>query len=70
MTMSGEPSEMVKKNSDYDPISRCSILNGIAKRYHGLAENILEEIKSAGFKIKSWERENENDDLNAVATKY
>ena len=84
MTCSGEPAERIKEYYDFDPITRSTILNdksisyfglpedifkGVAVRHYGLPENILEEMKTAGFKIKSWEHENENDDLNAVAVK-
>jgi ubiquinone/menaquinone biosynthesis C-methylase UbiE len=72
MTMCGEPKGEIRKS--FDPISRCLVVNGIAGRYIGLPEEIMEEIRSAGFHIKQWEVEvasdTENqDDLYVVATK-
>ncbi|MBU4486626.1 MAG: class I SAM-dependent methyltransferase [Candidatus Delongbacteria bacterium] len=49
-TMCGEigDAEVLKV---FDPVSKCMIRNGIAGRYIGRAEDILEEFKEAGFKI-------------------
>jgi 2-polyprenyl-3-methyl-5-hydroxy-6-metoxy-1,4-benzoquinol methylase len=49
-TMCGEVmnKEMQKQ---FDPESRCLVSNGIASRYIGLPENIITEIKQAGFNI-------------------
>jgi hypothetical protein len=35
--------------------------NGIPYGYLGLAKNILDEIKKAGFRIRHWEIENNKD---------
>jgi hypothetical protein len=50
------------------------VRNGIAGRYKGLPEDIMEEIRAAGFHIKHWEVEMASDDehpdmLNLVAKK-
>jgi ubiquinone/menaquinone biosynthesis C-methylase UbiE len=70
MTMCADPSD--KRYSD--PISRYMVRNGIAGRYKGLPEDIMEEIRAAGFHIKHWEVEMASDDehpdmLNLVAKK-
>jgi hypothetical protein len=39
----------------WDPVMRCQVYNGIAGRYFGLAEDILAEVVSAGFKIRQVE---------------
>ena len=55
-TMCGEvTNEELKKH--YDPQSRCHIYKGIASRYIGLADDILGEIRNAGFQILHWEVE-------------
>jgi ubiquinone/menaquinone biosynthesis C-methylase UbiE len=43
----------------FDPKSRCLIHKGIAMRYIGLPEDILDEIREAGFHILHWEWEKE-----------
>jgi hypothetical protein len=68
--MCADPSD--KRYSD--PISRYMVRNGIAGRYKGLPEDIMEEIRAAGFHIKHWEVEMASDDehpdmLNLVAKK-
>jgi len=52
MTKCGEP-----KGEDYpfDPVTRCKIENGIATRYWGLPEQLVEEIQSGGFDISEWQ---------------
>ncbi|MFC1745854.1 methyltransferase domain-containing protein [Candidatus Riflebacteria bacterium] len=40
-----------KKIQDYDLKSRCTITRGIVSRYFGEPENMIAEIKAAGFKI-------------------
>ncbi len=44
---------------NFDVKSRCLILGGIATRYIGLPEDILDEIRAAGFEIvhREWEEE-------------
>ncbi len=55
-TMCGEvTSDELKK--DFEPKSRCHIHKGIASRYIGLAEDIIDEIRNAGFNILHWEIE-------------
>ena len=46
-----------KKIQGFDPESMCTIINGIATRYFGLADSILDEIRQAGFEIVHWEIE-------------
>ena len=60
----------------FDETSRCVIDNqGIATRYIGLHETILDEIKSAGFTIDNWrikprtDEETDMDELIVWATK-
>lgn len=50
MTMCGDPqdSQAIKY---FDPQTRCTVKNGIAGRYFGLPEEIINEIKGEGFKI-------------------
>jgi ubiquinone/menaquinone biosynthesis C-methylase UbiE len=49
-TMCGEPCESIKKN--FDAKTRCLLLpDGTAQRYIGLAEDIVKEVKEAGFKV-------------------
>jgi len=72
MTMCGDPGEEEVKKY-IDPATRCMVIDGIAGRYFGKPEDILDEIKSAGFIIKSWEinhdAENKQDGLRAAARK-
>ena len=37
---------------DYDPETRCYVQNGIAYTYQGIAEEICQEVLTAGFEIK------------------
>lgn len=53
MTMCNEPPEDVK--DCFDPVTRCMVRDGVAGRYIGLAEDILKEISSSGFAVKSSE---------------
>jgi ubiquinone/menaquinone biosynthesis C-methylase UbiE len=53
MTMCNEPAEDVK--DCFDPVTRCMVRDGVAGRYIGLAEDILKEITSSGFAVKSSE---------------
>jgi hypothetical protein len=39
---------------DFDPQTRCLIRNGIAGRYYGKPEDILEEIREPGFSVHDW----------------
>ncbi|MCK5760888.1 MAG: class I SAM-dependent methyltransferase, partial [Candidatus Delongbacteria bacterium] len=52
-TMCGEfiLEEGSEKNYVYDPESRCLVTKGFAQRYIGLPNDIIKEIKDAGFKI-------------------
>lgn len=50
-TMCGEVTNDEWKK-DFDPESRCMVIKDIARRYIGLADDILAEIKEAGFQIK------------------
>ncbi len=51
MTKCGEP-----KNADYpfDSVTRCKIEDGIATRYWGLPESLIQEVETAGFEIHKW----------------
>jgi ubiquinone/menaquinone biosynthesis C-methylase UbiE len=51
MTKCGNPKE---PNYLFDWTTRCSIVNGIATRYWGMPESILEEIRTAGFEVVNW----------------
>ena len=56
----------------FDPQSRCVVNEGIAVRYIGLAGDILDEIRSAGFHVLNWKikarkDDDEQDDLLVVA---
>lgn len=53
-TMCGEVTndEWLKQ---WDPQSRCMVVKDIARRYIGLADDVLDEIKEAGFQILHWE---------------
>ena len=68
-----ETSEEIRKH--FDPQSRYVIYDGVATRYVGLAEDILREIKEAGFRILDWrieqrkDGENDSDMLSVAATK-
>ena len=58
MARCGEPKSYVKRfdgTSGFDPVTRCLVKDGIAERYIGLSESILEEISSAGFRTLHWE---------------
>lgn len=48
----------------FDPLARCLIYQGdLAARYIGLAEDIVEEVRNAGFQILHW-RINPRQDLH------
>lgn len=51
ITLCNDPGEV----PDYDPESRCRIHNDIAFRYIGPADDILQEVRDAGFTIMDWE---------------
>ena len=58
----------------FDPDSRATVVNGIAGRYYGLPEDIVEEITTAGFRILhqeiDWANEDDpQDELIIEATK-
>lgn len=53
-TMCGEPDEP-EVAKDFDPESRCLVVDGVARRYFGRAEDILSEIKDSGFRIERHE---------------
>lgn len=53
MTMCNEPPEAIQQW--YDPLTRYQVYDGLAGRYFGLPEDILKEISSSGFAIKSSE---------------
>ena len=51
-TMCNEPVEEAVRGC-YDAESRCMIVNGIAGRYFGKAENIKQELAEAGFTLET-----------------
>lgn len=51
MTKCGDPKD---PSYPFDPLTRCKIENGIATRYMGLPESIIEEVKSSGFDIQDY----------------
>jgi ubiquinone/menaquinone biosynthesis C-methylase UbiE len=53
-TMCGDPTEP-EVRKQYDPESRCMVGNGIARRYFGKPEDILNELSTAGFSIQRHE---------------
>lgn len=72
-TMCGDPADMeVRKR--FDPVTRCTMREGpdgpCAERYHGVPEEILAELKVAGFHIQHWEVvESDGQDLRVDAFK-
>jgi hypothetical protein len=49
-TMCGDP-HFLPPGQTFDPASRCVMDKGIATRYLGLADQILQEITAAGFSV-------------------
>ena len=39
----------------FDPETRCQIVSGVACRYIGLPEDILDEVRAADLDILHWE---------------
>ena len=74
-SMCGEVMEASPMKTQFDPASRCTInREGIATRYIGAAEDILEELTAAGFAIAHSETiprqgPDDQDDLVALAVK-
>jgi 2-polyprenyl-3-methyl-5-hydroxy-6-metoxy-1,4-benzoquinol methylase len=72
-TMCGEViSEKVKEH--FDPETRCLIYKGVATRYIGMKEDILDEIAKSGLGILHWEIKNrksdeDQDELLVIVTK-
>ena len=69
LTMCGEvTSAQIRKNFDLQ--SRCLVSQGIAVRYIGLVEDILDEIRDAGFLVLNWQikprREDEDEDQDEL----
>lgn len=64
-TMCGEVNDVSPMKPTFDPVSRCTVNErGVATRYVGKSEDILQEIQVAGFHIAHWEilpRESEED---------
>lgn len=53
-TMCGEPDDP-ETAKDFDSGSRCVVVGGVARRYLGRSEDILDEVKASGFKIERHE---------------
>ncbi len=75
-TMCGDPPDALKPRFDVN--TRCMLREGpmgpFAERYHGMPQDILNEIRSAGFVIRRWhvaaaEHSDESDDLLVDAIK-
>ncbi len=68
-TMCGDPGNRDKElRKHFEPKSRCVIFDGVATRYLGLAEDILTEIKEAGFRILDWRVRPRRDKGNDIDT--
>ncbi len=59
-TMCGEITNQEMKKQ-FDPQSRCIVTKGMTSRYIGLAEDIVNEVKQAGFNVLHWEVEPRKD---------
>lgn len=74
-TMCGEVNDVSALKLTFDPVSRCTVnTQGMATRYIGQAESLLQEIQAAGFHIVDWEIRprdlpDEQDDLLVRAIK-
>jgi len=74
-SMCGEVRDASPMKPRFDPISCCTISDqGIATRYIGQAEDILQELRAVGFEIDHWEvspriSDDDQDDLLARAVK-
>ena len=53
-TMCGEPVDEFLKQS-FDFASRSQVIQGVGYRYCGLPDDILAEIKQAGFEVVQWQ---------------
>lgn len=51
-TMCGEVT-MPALRAYFDPVSRCQVVNGVAYRFIGAPEALLEELRAAGFDLHS-----------------
>ena len=60
-TMCGEITD-ARIREYFDRESRCVVVEGVAQRYIGLAEDILDEVGDAGFDVLSWEVRPRKDD--------
>ena len=72
MTMCGNVTDENIKNK-FDEETKCLILDGIAARYIGSLEDVLNEIKNSGFRLIDWkiierESQNDQDELIVLAT--
>ena len=72
-SMCGEPTDPELRRN-FDPGSRCQVVNGIALRHIGLAADIVGEIRSAGFhvlrqSVVGRKNQRDQDDLLVDATK-
>ncbi len=56
-----------KKIKFFDPASKCTINDGIATRYIGSPDSILDEIAKAGFQILHWEIEKDDPNCSLIA---
>jgi len=72
ITMCGDPAYM--EAGEFDPETRCHVVDGIAGRYYGTPEGIIAEIAEAGFTPRAqriWpaRHDQENDDLVVAAVR-
>ena len=63
-TMCGEVRDAGLREK-FDSESRCIVSQGVAVRYIGLAEDILNEVTDAGFHVLNWEIKPRNPDDDA-----
>jgi ubiquinone/menaquinone biosynthesis C-methylase UbiE len=53
VTMCNDPTDETMRRY-FDPVSRNVIRDGVAGRYFGLPESILDEVRGAGFRVVNW----------------
>ena len=66
MSKCGDPKD---PNYPFDPASRCKIENGVATRYWGRPESIVEEVKNAGFTVIDYQVFSYDQDLIIINAK-
>jgi hypothetical protein len=56
----------------FDPLTRCQVVDGIARRYIGAPDDLLEELRAASFELVRWtinprKNDDDQDHLWAIA---